>query len=114
MLSVLFCSRVKDNLDSDLPRLLDTAVETIRPEERDRIEFLIKYDDDDDARPPDSFFEKYPFQIRRFVYSRGEGRHGLHHAQEYLFAQRDPRSRWLFMTADDFYFTRPGWLTEIL
>jgi hypothetical protein len=114
MLSVLFCSRVKDNPASNLPRLLDSAVEYIRPSERDKIEFLIKYDDDDDQRPPDGFFARYPFTIRRFVWSRGEGRHSLHHAQEYLFAQRDPRSRFLLMTADDFYFTRTGFVSEIL
>jgi hypothetical protein len=114
MLSVLFCSRVKDNPASNLPGLLDSAVQHIRPDERDKIEFLIKYDDDDDQRPPESFFASYPFQIRTFVWSRGEGRHSLHHAQEYLFAQRDPRSRWLLMTADDFHFTRTGFVSEIL
>jgi hypothetical protein len=114
MLSVLFCSRVKDNPASNLPGLLDSAVQHVRPDERDKIEFLIKYDDDDDQRPPESYFASYPFQIRTFVWSRGEGRHSLHHAQEYLFAQRDPRSRWLLMTADDFHFTRTGFVSEIL
>ncbi len=114
MLSVIFCSRVKDNPDSDIKRLLDSAVEFVRPQEREKIEFLIKYDDDDDQRPPDSFFERYPFTIRRFVWSRGEGRHYLHHAQEYLFAQRDPRTRFCLMTADDFFFTRPGFVSDIL
>jgi hypothetical protein len=114
MLSVLFCSRVKDNPDSNLSRFFDSAEAHIRPEERDKIEFLLKFDTDDDARPPESFFKKYPFSIRTFVWSRGEGRHGLHHAQEYLFAQRDPRSRWLLMTADDFRFTRTGFVSEIL
>jgi hypothetical protein len=114
MLSVLFCSRVKDNPDSDLPRLLGSAEAHIAAHERDKIEFLIKYDDDDDQRPPDSFFAKYPFSVRTFTYSRGEGRHSLHHAQEYLFAQRDPRSRFCLMTADDFYFTRSGFVSEIL
>ena len=114
MISVLFCSRVKDNPDSNLPRLLDSAVAHTTPAERSRIEFLIKYDDDDDARPDDSFFAQYPFPIRTFAWSRGEGRHGLHHAQEYLFAQRDPRSRFCLMTADDFRFTRTGFVSEIL
>src|SRR5262245_4428531 len=114
MLSVIFCSRVKDNPDSALPRLLDSALEHVAPHERGRIEFLIKYDDDDDARPPDSFFDRYPFPVRTFRWSRGEGRHALHHAQEYLFTQRDPRSRFCLMTADDFYFTRPGFVSEIL
>jgi hypothetical protein len=114
MLSVLFCSRVKGNPDSNLPRMLDSAVEMVRGEERDQIEFLIKYDDDDDERPSDAFFARYPFSIRRFAWSRGEGRHSLHHAQEYLFAQRDPRSRFCLMTADDFYFSRPNFVSEIL
>jgi hypothetical protein len=114
MISVLFCSRVKDNPASNLKRLLDSAVEHVRPEERRDIEFLIKYDDDDDERPPDSFFAQYPFAVRTFVWSRGEGRHYLHHAQEYLFTQRDPRSRFCLMTADDFAFFRPGFVSEIL
>src|SRR5437660_10643739 len=114
MLSVIFCSRVKDNPDSDVPRLLASAVAHTRPEERDHIEFLIKYDDDDDGRPPDKFFAAYPFPIRTFVWSRAEGRHSLHHAQEYLFAQRDPRTRFCLMTADDFKFTRTGFVTDIL
>src|SRR5262245_7577106 len=114
MLSVIFCSRVKDNPDSDVPRLLDSAVAHTRPEERDQIEFLIKYDADDDQRPPDSFFASYPFAIRTFVWSRAEGRHYLYHAQEYLFAQRDPRSRFCLMTADDFHFIRSNFVSEIL
>ena len=114
MISVLFCSRIKDNPDSNLPRLLDSTIAHTTPAERDNIEFLIKFDDDDDQRLPDSFFAKYPFPVRTFCWSRGEGRHSLHHAQEYLFAQRDPRSRWCLMTADDFYFTRAGFVSEIL
>ncbi|HKI38701.1 MAG TPA: hypothetical protein VKA46_43030 [Gemmataceae bacterium] len=114
MLSVIFCSRVKDNPASDVKRLLDSAAEYVAPEERDRIEFLIKYDEDDDQRPHDDFFDRYPFTIRRFLWSRGEGRHSLHHAQEYLFAQRDRRTSHCLMTADDFYFTRPHFVSEIL
>ena len=114
MISVLFCSRVTDNPDSDLPRLLESAADHTTPREREQIEFLVKYDSDDEARPPDRFLAKYPFSVRTFTWSRGEGRHGLHHAQEYLFAQRDPRSRFCLMTADDFYFTRPNFVSEIL
>jgi len=113
MIAILFCSRVKDNPDSNIKRLLDTAVATTTPEEREQIEFLVKFDDDDDQRPPDSFFAQYPLKIRLFSWSRGEGRHYLHHAQEYMFAQRDPRSSYCLMTADDFRFTRPNWVTEI-
>jgi hypothetical protein len=114
MISVIFCSRVKDNPASDVRRLLDSAVAHIRADERHQIEFLIKYDEDDDERPPDSFFAAYPFSIRRFLWSQGEGRHYLHHAQEYLFSQRDQRSRFCLMTADDFFFTRSHFVSEIL
>lgn len=114
MISVIFCSRAKDNPDSNLRRLLDSAVAHTSPEEQQQIEFLIKFDDDDEARLPDSFFARYPFPVRTFVWSRGEGRHYLHHAQEYLFAQRDRRSRFCLMTADDFHFNRTGFVTEIL
>jgi hypothetical protein len=114
MISVLFCSRVKDNPDSNLPRLLDSTVAHTTPRERSQIEFLIKYDADDDQRPPASFFARYPFPVRTFVWSRGEGRHSLHNAQEHLFTQRDPRSRFCLMTADDFFFTRTGFVSEIL
>jgi hypothetical protein len=114
MISAIFCSRVKDNPESNVRKLLDSAVGHTSPDERQQIEFLIKYDDDDDQRPPDSFFAGYPFPVRTFVWSRGEGRHSLHNVQEYLFAQRDPRARFCLMLADDFFFTRPGFVTEIL
>ncbi len=114
MISILFCSRAKDNPDSNLKRLLDSAVTHISPEERRHVEWLIKFDDDDDQRLADGVLAGYPFPVRTFTWSVGEGRHSLHHAQEYLFAQRDPRSRFCLMTADDFKFTRPGFVSEIL
>ena len=46
MISVIFCSRVKDNPPSNVRRLLDSAVACTSPEERARLEFLIKYDGD--------------------------------------------------------------------
>jgi hypothetical protein len=114
MISVIFASRVKDNPASNVRKLLDSTVAHTSPDERRQVEFLIKYDEDDDRRPADSFFAGYPFPVRTFAWSRGEGRHSLHNVQEYLFAQRDPRSRFCMMTADDFSFTRTGFVSEIL
>jgi hypothetical protein len=114
MISVLFCSRAEGNPDSALPRLLDSAVRHTTPAERERLEFVIKFDSDDNQRLSDAELAKYPFTIKPFVWSRGEGRHGLHHAQEYLFTERDPRGRFCLMTADDFVFNRDGWVSEIL
>jgi hypothetical protein len=114
MLSVLFCSRAKDNPDCGLARMLESAADCTTPAERADIEFLIKFDSDDDQRLTDAELAKFPFAVRTFAWSRGEGRHGLHHAQEYLFAQRDPRSRMLYMTADDFVFNRKGFVSDVL
>ncbi|MFQ3651525.1 MAG: hypothetical protein SNJ75_14455, partial [Gemmataceae bacterium] len=114
MISILFCSRVKGNPASGLKTFFESIVATTTPTEREQIEILIKFDEDDDQRPSQNYLASLPFCVRTFVYARGEGRHSLHHAQEYLFAQRDPRSRFLLMTADDFCFTRSGWVSEIL
>jgi glycosyltransferase involved in cell wall biosynthesis len=114
MISILFCSRVKDNPASGLRSFFDSLVKTTTPQERAQLEVLIKFDSDDQDRPGEEFFASYPVTVRTFVYSRGEGRHSLHHAQEYLFAQRDPRSRFILLTADDFIFNRCGWVSEIL
>jgi hypothetical protein len=114
VISVVFCSRTTNNPDSALLRLLDSVVKTTTPAEREQVEFLIKFDSDDDQRPADEDLQKYPLRIRTFTWSRGEGRHGLHQAQEYLFAQHDPRSRFTLFTADDFFFIHPGWVTSIL
>src|SRR5262249_3825279 len=114
MISVLFCSRSKENPESRLLQFLDSAEAHVRPGERDQIEFLIKFDDDDNLHPSADQLARSPFPIRTFSWSRGEGRHYLHHAQEYMFAQRDPRSRFCFLTADDFLISRAGFVSEIL
>jgi hypothetical protein len=38
----------------------------------------------------------------------------LHHFCEYLFTLRNKESRFVLQAADDFRFTRPGWVTDIL
>ncbi len=114
MISVLFCSRAKGNPDSGLRGLLDSAVATTTPAEREQLEFLVKFDSDDDERMTDAELAAYPFAVKAFSWSRGEGRHGLHNAQEYLFTERNPAGRFCLMTADDFVFIRPGWVSDVL
>lgn len=113
MLSIIFASRVLDNLDSQVKKLLDSTVKCVDPEDYSKIEFLIKYDHDDIHRPHDKFFEKYPFPIKTFTYARGEGRHYNNHHCEYLFANRNPSFKWVMNMSDDFIFTRKGFLKEI-
>ncbi len=111
MISILFASRVKDNPDSNLPALFASTLQTCTDEELKQIEFLIKFDDDDELRPKEF---RYPFPVKTVCYSRGTGRSNLHHFCEYLFTLHDPKSRFVLVIADDFVFTRPGWVSEIL
>jgi hypothetical protein len=113
MLSVILSSRVKNNLDTNVKQLLDSVVLCVSEEDYDKIELIIKYDADDDCRPPDSFFDAYPFVIKRFVYERGEGRHYNHHYSEYGFANRNTSFKWAMSVADDFFFIRKDFLKDL-
>jgi hypothetical protein len=112
-LSILISSRVKSNPDSNIKRLLDSAEACIDPEDYGKIEFLLKYDTDDDKRPDEDFFRQYKLPIRIFIYERGEGRHYNHHFSEFLFANRNTSFRWAASMADDFYFIRPGFMKDL-
>jgi hypothetical protein len=105
-LSLILASRSKDNPDSKLQNLLDSLA-VFTEHHYEEIEVLIKFDQDDDKRPDDSLFKQYPFDIKVFVYGRGEGRHYNHHHCEYLFANRNPSFKWVMNVSDDFMFTRP-------
>jgi hypothetical protein len=85
----------------------------VAPEDVNKIEFLIKYDWDDENRPNNSFFDQYPFKVKTFVYARGEGRHYNHHHCEYLFANTDPSFKWIMNMSDDFVFTRHNFLKDL-
>jgi hypothetical protein len=104
-------SRKKGNPDHNLIRFFESAVQTIP--EKGEVEFLIKFDTDDTARPSDELAE-FPFDIRTFAYERGEGRHALHNDYCYLFAQRNIKSRFCCVIADDCFFTRVGFVSDVL
>jgi hypothetical protein len=65
MLSILVSSRVQKNPDTNMKRLLDSAVQFV--EDYSKIEFILKYDFDDPEKPGDDFFAQYPFVIKRFI-----------------------------------------------
>ena len=111
MLSIILASRVLGNEDSQIKKLLDSTEKFV--DDYSKIEFLIKYDHDDMHRPSDKFLSKYPFKVKTFVYSRGEGRHYNNHHCEYLFANRNPNFKWVINMSDDFVFTRKGFLKDI-
>ena len=85
--------------------------ENTTEDERKTIEILIKFDYDDDQAPK-SF--NYPFCIRTFRLARGEGRSSLHHGCLHMFGRIDPKSKFVLLPADDFIFTRKGFVSDIL
>lgn len=112
MLSIILSSRVKDNPDSNLRQLFDSAAACIT--NPDDVEWLIRFDKDDDQRPPPSFFAAYPFTVRTYEWQRGEGRHQFNFDHTLLFSYTNPQSRFFLVVADDFQFTRRGFDQNIL
>lgn len=112
MITFIMCSRHEGGMRRDLKRLFDSAVEFIS--NYDNVEFLIKFDRDDTSLPDDEFFDQYPFTIKRYIYNRGEGRKDLHLFYNYLFAQRNPKSRFVMILTDKAKFIRKGFDEDIL
>jgi len=116
MLSFILTSRVVNNPDSHIFDLIDSAIECAS-DPKEQIEFIIKYDEDDTCKlTKKQFDDRYEDEvlIKYHKWSRGEGRHAIHNDHFYLFSQRDPRSRFIMICADDFVFTREGFIDEIL
>lgn len=109
MLTIILTSRVSGNKDSNIHRLLQSLEDC----GSQNCEVLIKYDTDDDLQFSQEDF-KYSFPVKKFVWSRGEGRHGIHLDHFYLFSQRNLRSKFVLLCADDFVFDRKGFVDEIL
>ena len=112
MLTLILTSRVKDNRDSNMDNLLTSLQECGGNETN--CEVLVKYDSDDDLQPDQTYFDKFPFKVKKFVWSRGEGRHGFHFDHFYLFSQRNPKSTFVLLCADDFTFIKKGFVDDII
>jgi hypothetical protein len=112
MITLILTSRVLGNKDSDMNRLLTSLWDC--GGNKDNCEVLIKYDNDDTEQPDMSYYEKFPFKVKKFIWSRGEGRHGFHLDHFYLFSQRNQKSRFVLLCADDFTFIKKGFIEEIL
>lgn len=112
MLTLILTSRVKGNKDSNLDNMLSSLQKCGANEEN--CEVLIKFDSDDDMQPDELQFLKFPFKVKKFIWSRGEGRHGFHLDHFYLFSQRNLKSKFVLLCADDFTFIKPGFIDDIL
>jgi hypothetical protein len=112
VLSLILTSRVKNNKDSNIENLLSSLEKC--GGNKENCEVLVKYDNDDDLQPDQKYFDKFPFQVKKFVWSRGEGRHSFHLDHFYLFSQINRKSSFVLLCADDFTFTRKGFIEDIL
>lgn len=121
LVTFLMCCRIKDNPDTNIIRTLDSIRRNIGDKELDNIEVLIKFDDNDEKvyqqlfnrnwqtdlkRVPGTYeqpniLKTYPFTIRYFQYSQGEGRYSLHNDYKFLFSQRNPNSKFISFITDD-------------
>ena len=111
MISIILSSRVKNNPNSNIHRLL-RSIQSCGGDMKN-CEVLIKYDYDDDEKPKDKEFN-YPFNIKTFTWDRYDGRYSLHIDYQYLFMEIDERSKLVINIADDFYFTRTNIFNELL
>tara|TARA_R110002110_G_scaffold200259_3_gene410987 strand:- start:3273 stop:4028 length:756 start_codon:yes stop_codon:yes gene_type:complete len=117
MISILFSSRKKDNPNHNLKVLLESFIHFTTPEERLQCEFLIKFDDDDDEHEIElEYLETISEKIgiRTFTWARNGGRNSLHEVQSLLYGYIHRDSKWIHVIADDFIFTRSGFVSDIL
>lgn len=114
MYSVIFSSRKKDNPDHRLLNLLYSFINCTTPEERQQSEFLIKFDDDDDTAGLENDIKKLDMDVKTFKWGRHGARAGLHETQHYLYRFTNAKTKWLQTFADDFEFTRKGFVSELL
>jgi hypothetical protein len=115
MYSVIFSCRM-DIREGEAPlgNLLDSFEALTSEEEKSKSEFLIKFDTDDKRIPSDDFFERYSFPIKKFVWDRHGGRSSLHEVQNVLYNHVREDCQFVQVIADDFLFTRPNFVEEIL
>tara|TARA_R110002020_G_scaffold55309_1_gene153536 strand:+ start:18958 stop:19755 length:798 start_codon:yes stop_codon:yes gene_type:complete len=117
MYSVIFSSRWDRSAQphtNPLFALLDSFEDNTTEEEKKLSEFIIKFDDDDPHVPKNEEFDKYSFKIKRFTFDRLGGRYGLHLVQDILYRLADENVKFVQLIADDFVFTRPNFVSEIL
>jgi len=114
MYTVMFSSKMPKDTEYRLPGLLNSFIQHTTPIEREYSEFLIKFDTEDDEEAILSILRQFDLNIKYFFWPQYGGRNSLHEVQSYLYRFKNPNSNWIQVIADDFIFTRPGFVTEIL
>lgn len=112
LITYLICARVLRGIsDKDsLYSLFWSYIEKVPEVDRNKAEFLIKFDVDDEVAIQnwvigDTLKTKFPnLNIRVFVYNRWEGRRTLYMHYWYLFTRKNPSSKYIGFLTDDVVF----------
>ena len=112
MLSICLSSRIINNPSSNLKRFLDSLDNFTKNDEKDKIEILIKFDNDD-IIPEFVLNSEYPFPIKYFQYERGEGRWDIANVLNFLITMVDEKCKFIMNIADDFVIDK-YFLTDLL
>jgi len=105
-LSFLMCYRTPDRSDNQISitEVLNNLQFGFKPEDRKKIEVLIKIDADDTLANnlfSDRYLNGYDYDIRVFSTDRANGRWAFNYHQMYLFSKINPNSRYVGILTDD-------------
>lgn len=113
MISLLVCSRISENKNWSLFKLLESLKQ--KSSNYENFEVLIKFDSDDKkvcrVLPK---LDTYPFKVKHIIEPRGRGYLDLHVFYNRLFSLVDERSVVIAAMGDDFEIIQEGWDKIIL
>ncbi len=108
MIMCRITTALNDGSVPSLTTLLDSAVQFIHEKDRDRVEFLIRFDLDDPEAIKQvqeaKLLDKYPFKITTMYHHRWEGLMSSHFTYTSLFLRKHPESRYVAWVTDDAKF----------
>ncbi len=113
-MTITMCSRIFGNSDHNLSLFLDSFIEfTHYP---DRVEILIKVDDDDDLPFFYDIKRRYSARVnlRIFPGARGIGYAGMHLWHHNLIKNRNPNAKLDFILTDDAAFEFKHWDDQLV
>jgi len=111
-ITITLSSRKLGNRDNHLGTLIESFVaKTAYP---DRIEFLVKADDDDHLQYFYGLKRKFStLNLRIYVSPRGRGYYDLPHYNSFLIDRASPTSKAWLGLSDDAIFCREGWDSDL-
>ena len=107
LISFLICYRTEEQSDNrcNLFMMLQAFKDFLKPTDYDKVEVLVRIDDDDivahDRLVRDNYQQQLPFTFKVFEHNKWEGRYAFNYHHMYLFSQRNPNSKFIGFMGDD-------------